>query len=78
MKRIFVGGLFPEVTEDDIQKRFEHFGEVSGVEIKKKTSDAGIVVRYFYFENELYQTHVLTLQDDFSPFDRTKFKSILL
>lgn len=43
MKRLFVGGLFPGVTEDDIIERFKRFGEITGVEIKKKkTTDTGI------------------------------------
>lgn len=46
MKRLFVGGLFPGVTEDDIIERFKRFGEITGVEIKnKKTTDTGIDIK---------------------------------
>lgn len=36
MKRLFVGGLFPGVTEDDIIERFKRFGEITGVERTRK------------------------------------------
>jgi RNA recognition motif-containing protein len=32
---VFVGGLSPEVTEDDLRKTFEAFGEVRSVKIIK-------------------------------------------
>jgi RNA recognition motif-containing protein len=43
MKRVFVGGLFPEVTEGDIRDRFKRFGEVADVEIKRKKNDGGMI-----------------------------------
>lgn len=33
-RRLFIGGLFPEVTKDELQQRFAPFGHINSVEIK--------------------------------------------
>ncbi|XP_029658513.1 nucleolar protein 8-like isoform X2 [Octopus sinensis] len=41
-KRLFIGGLFDNVTECEIKDRFKHFGKVSEVEIRKKKDESGM------------------------------------
>jgi len=48
-KRLFVGNLFPEVTSDDLEKKFSSFGEVSKIEIKTKKDIDGNVAQTFAF-----------------------------
>jgi RNA recognition motif-containing protein len=36
VKRVFVGGLTPEITVDELKERFQRFCEVLDVQIKKK------------------------------------------
>lgn len=36
-KRIYIGGLHPSTTEDQIAERFSKFGQVSNVTIAKNT-----------------------------------------
>lgn len=48
MKRVFIGGLFPEVTEGEIRDRFGRFGEVEDVEIKRKKTDGGKTLKQTY------------------------------
>jgi len=48
-RRLYVGNLFPEVTDDDIKKRFSKFGSVTKVEIKSKRDIDGEVTETFAF-----------------------------
>jgi len=48
-KRLFVGNLFPAVTEQDLLDRFAKFGTVSKVEIKTKKDIDGKVIDTFAF-----------------------------
>lgn len=36
VKRVFVGGLVPEITEKELTERFQRFCEVLNVQIKKR------------------------------------------
>ncbi|XP_078597597.1 uncharacterized protein LOC144873797 isoform X3 [Branchiostoma floridae x Branchiostoma japonicum] len=49
--RLYVGGLFCEVTETDLYGRFEKFGEVSSVDIVRRRDDKGKPERTFAFVN---------------------------
>ena len=42
-RRVFVGGLFPEVTEADLKDRFQRFGKVTSVEVKRKDNFKGML-----------------------------------
>ena len=42
-RRVFVGGLFPEVTEADLKDRFQRFGKVASVEVKRKDNFKGML-----------------------------------
>ena len=53
-KRFYVGNLFNEVKEDDLQKLFHKFGTIEKVEIKHKSDVDGNVLTTFAF---------VTLQD---------------
>jgi len=48
-KRLFVGNLFPEVSQDDLQERFSKFGSVSKIEIKNKKDIDGNISQTFAF-----------------------------
>jgi len=48
-KRLFVGNLFPEVTQDDLQQRFSKFGSVSKIEVKNKKDIDGQISQTFAF-----------------------------
>jgi RNA recognition motif-containing protein len=39
-RRIFVGGLSDQVTDEDVRGRFLRFGEVVNVQVKEKTNPA--------------------------------------
>ncbi|EDV24522.1 uncharacterized protein TRIADDRAFT_56401 [Trichoplax adhaerens] len=40
-RRVFIGGLHQDVTEDDIKRCFRTFGDIRNVEIKVKTNASG-------------------------------------
>lgn len=77
MKRLFVGGLFPEVTEDDIFERFKRFGEVTGVEIKKKktTDTASLGNTFAYIDLNITDEN---LSKCISLYNKTKWKGFSL
>ncbi|XP_078677891.1 nucleolar protein 8-like isoform X2 [Branchiostoma floridae x Branchiostoma belcheri] len=49
--RLYVGGLFCEVTDADLIGRFEKFGQVSSVDIVRRTDDKGKPERTFAYVN---------------------------
>lgn len=77
MKRLFVGGLFPGVTEDDIIERFKRFGEITGVEIKKKktTDTASLGNTFAYIDLNITDEN---LAKCFSLYNKTKWKGLSL
>lgn len=40
-KRLFVGGLFPDVKPEDLCQRFAQYGTIKGTEIKIRKDDNG-------------------------------------
>ena len=48
-KRFYVGNLFPDVGQDDLDKLFSKYGQVDKVEIKTKTDIDGKVMTTFAF-----------------------------
>lgn len=42
-KRLFIGGLFHNVTECELEDRFKHFGKVFEVEIRRKKDESGML-----------------------------------
>ena len=48
-KRFYVGNLFPDVKESDLEKLFKTFGPVNNVEIKTKSDIDGKVLTTFAF-----------------------------
>jgi len=48
-RRLYVGNLFPEVTDEDLRARFARAGEVRKVEIKTKRDIDGQVSETFAF-----------------------------
>lgn len=77
MKRLFVGGLFPGVTEDDIVERFKHFGEVTDVEIKKKktTDTASLGNTFAYIDLNITDENLFKC---ISLYNKTKWKGFSL
>ena len=51
LKRLFVGNLFPDVSQSDLEKLFAKFGKVRDCEIKTKKDIDGKVVSTFAFVN---------------------------
>lgn len=77
MKRLFVGGLFPDVTDEDIFERFKRFGDVTGVEIKKKktTDIASLGNTFAYIDLNITEEN---LSKCISLYNKTKWKGFLL
>ena len=50
-KRFFVGNLFPDANQSDLEKLFSKFGSVVDVEIKNKKDPDGNVLTTFAFVN---------------------------
>ena len=50
-KRFFVGNLFPDAKQEDLEKLFSKFGSVADVEIKNKKDPDGKVLTTFAFVN---------------------------
>ena len=48
-KRVFIGGLFHGVTEQQVCDRFNKFGQVDSVSVRVKTDETGAL-----FSNHLY------------------------
>lgn len=48
-KRLFVGGLYRGVKEEDLRERFKAFGTVSSVEIVRRVDDEGHAFKTFAF-----------------------------
>jgi RNA recognition motif-containing protein len=44
VKRVFVGGLTPEITVDELKERFQRFCEVLDVQIKKKRNCESMLI----------------------------------
>ena len=42
-KRLFVGGLFHGVTEQQVRERFDKFGQVNSVNVRVKKDETGMV-----------------------------------
>ncbi|XP_048742139.2 nucleolar protein 8-like isoform X2 [Ostrea edulis] len=72
MKRVFIGGLFPEVTEGEIRDRFGRFGEVEDVEIKRKKTDGESLDKTFAYVNLNISEE--SLSKCFSVYNKTKWK----
>lgn len=57
-KRLYIGGLFPDVKEADIADRFSRFGDVKSIEIKVRKADHGnftvfIVILHYKICNKM-------------------------
>ncbi|XP_014781332.1 nucleolar protein 8 [Octopus bimaculoides] len=50
-KRLFIGGLFDNVTECELKDRFKHFGKVSEIEIRNKKDESGKPIKTFAYIN---------------------------
>eukprot|EP00092_Neocalanus_flemingeri_P004562 GFUD01004913.1.p1 GENE.GFUD01004913.1~~GFUD01004913.1.p1 ORF type:complete len:609 (+),score=217.04 GFUD01004913.1:38-1864(+) len=48
-KRLFVGNLYPEVNQEDLEQRFSKFGSVAKIEIKNKKDIDGKITQTFAF-----------------------------
>ena len=43
-KRVFIGGLFHGVTEQQVCERFNKFGQVDSVSVRVKTDETGALL----------------------------------
>jgi len=41
LQRLYIGGLFHGVTEDNVKERFSKFGNISNVSVKMKQDGNG-------------------------------------
>ena len=41
LRKLFIGGLFPEVKEEQLRQRFSTYGTISDIEIKTKNDESG-------------------------------------
>lgn len=60
-KRVFIGGLFHGVTEQQVCERFNKFGTVDSVSVQVKTDETGALVNIHYrkfFFNSWHKTQV--------------------
>lgn len=48
-KRLFVGGLYGNIKENELRDRFESFGQVSSVEIVRRKDEQGIPIKTFAY-----------------------------
>ncbi|KAL4227157.1 nucleolar protein 8 [Mactra antiquata] len=70
--RLFVGGLFPEITKDELQERFKSFGEVNSVEIKiRKDYDGSPIKTFAYVDMKTDDTNLKKLMN---IYNRSKWK----
>ena len=46
-RRLFIGGLGENITEDDIKRCFQRFGEIENIEAKVKTNASGTTVNKY-------------------------------
>merc|ERR1712062_368707 len=72
LHRGFIGGLYNEVTEDDVRGRFESFGEVSDVTVVQKTDGAGSITKTFGYVN--LRTTTSKLNKCFAVYGGTMWK----
>ena len=47
-KRVYIGGLYHEATEKDLNQLFSKFGDVESVEIKKRTENDAVSFVFAY------------------------------
>ncbi|CAG0917797.1 unnamed protein product [Notodromas monacha] len=71
-RRIFVGGLSNQVTQDDLRSRFVRFGDVVDVELKEKSHPTTGEPSYFAFV-EIHATED-NLSKCFKLFSNTRWK----
>merc|ERR1712176_1548991 len=70
--RIFIGGLSPDVKENDIKEKFKSFGKASDVYLVKKKDKSGEVLKTFGYLN--LETSEQRLNKCFTVFGGTKWK----
>jgi len=75
-KRLYVGNLYPEVTQDELKERFNKFGSVSGVEIKHKKDIDGRPTQTFGFI-DMVMTDA-NLNNCITTLSNTKWKGYML
>ena len=44
LRKLFIGGLFPEVKEEQLRQRFSTYGTISDIEIKTKNDESGTIL----------------------------------
>jgi len=66
-KRLFVGGLFDEVTPEDLKQRFAKYGNVMSVDLKAKRNSFGnnfsLVFLYYFHFMTFIGVNCMNLQD---------------
>ncbi|OWF56553.1 Nucleolar protein 8 [Mizuhopecten yessoensis] len=71
-KRIFVGGLYNNITESELSERFSKFGNVDNIEIKTKKNSDGIPENTFAYLD--VNTTDENLKKCFSVLNRSRWK----
>ncbi|XP_067683325.1 nucleolar protein 8-like isoform X2 [Haliotis asinina] len=75
-RRIYVGGLFPEIHPDDLRSKFARFGSVEDIQIKVRRDEQGEPVKTFAHLN--INGTKKDLEKCFSMFSRAKWKGFTL
>ncbi|XP_077132712.1 nucleolar protein 8 [Ranitomeya variabilis] len=76
LRRLYVGGLGPSVTDDELSERFGRFGKVGEVDIIYRKDDQGNPVRTFAYMN--INISDTDLKKCLSLLNKTKWKGGLL
>jgi len=71
IERVYVGGLFHAVKEEELRDKFKSFGKVNEVHIVHKKDSEGEVYKTFAYLN--LQTNAQTLKKCFGIFGRSKW-----
>ncbi|KAG8556457.1 hypothetical protein GDO81_018081 [Engystomops pustulosus] len=76
LKRLYVGGITPSVTDSELTERFGRFGKVDQVEIISRKDDQGNIIKTFAYMN--INISDTDLKKCFSMLNKTKWKGGVL
>ncbi|CAH2312377.1 nucleolar 8 [Pelobates cultripes] len=76
LKRLYVGGIGPSITNDELTDRFQKFGNVNDVEIISRKDEHGNPVKTFAYLN--ISISDVDLRKCISTLNKTKWKGGVL
>lgn len=72
LKRVFIGGLYPGVTENELKQRFSSYGAISDIEVKVKKDVEGNPVKTFAYMD--IDSSDADIKKCFRTYNKTKWK----